>query len=259
MTDQTDAVLRGSIVQPERGVLTKTQIARLLRPVRADRVEQKQGKAYVPQHEVRAELIRIFGPGNVDHTMHKPELLYEYEQEGSGFDAQGNMKNPGKQYWITCYQVGCTLRVRDYQGRPVAEFTEYHTEENSPLPNRGEAHAMAVTSAQSYALRRAAISLGDALGLHLYNGGSVAPLVGGTLQLQGDPDAPYYTPPQPPQAPAGDANTAPATEETVEAPADLAGLPGQAEPHPAEKVPDLQAAFNKPSRSRRPAAKAAEA
>lgn len=243
---------------PERGVLTRTQISRLLRPVRADRVEEKQGKAYVPQHEVRAELIRIFGPGNVDHTMHEPTLLYEYSRDGSGEDAQGKVKNPGKEYWITCYQVGCTLRVRDYQGRPVAEFTEYHTEENSPLPSRGEAHAMAVTSAQSYALRRAAISLGDALGLHLYNKGSTAPLVGGTLQLIGDPDAPYYVAPETPQEPAGDVN--PATGE-VTAPEDLSGLPGTAEPHPAEKVPDMQAAFKQGSgsRARKPAAKAVEA
>lgn len=58
---------------------------------------------------------------------------------------------------------------------------------------------MAITSAESYALRRAALSLGDAMGLHLYTKGSHAALVKGTLALQGDPEAPLYTPPQPQQ------------------------------------------------------------
>lgn len=161
------------------GRLTQAQIQRLLRPVPEHRVEKKQGMSYVPQHEVRAELIRIFGPGNVDHTMHEPQFLYE-----------DTYAKDGKTYYKVAYMVGCTLRVRDYNGDPIAEFTEYHAEENAPQPNRGEAYAMAITSAQSYALRRAAISLGDALGLHLYEKGSTAPLVKGSLILQGDPDSP---------------------------------------------------------------------
>jgi hypothetical protein len=75
----------------------------------------------------------------------------------------------------------------------VYECTEYHVEENAPLPNRGEAHAMAVTSAQSYALRRAALNLGDNMGLHLYSGGSTAPLVANTLALV-DPESPLSSP-----------------------------------------------------------------
>jgi hypothetical protein len=172
----------------ERGRLTEAQIKRLLKPIRADRVEQKQGLSYIPQHEVRAELMRIFGPGNVDHTMTNPELLYEtrLEQGQPQYPTSGN----GRPYYVACYKVGCTLRVRSYDGKPVAEFTEWHIEENSPLPNRGEAHAMAATSAESYALRRSAISLGDAFGLHLYNSGSLAPLIAGTLMIEGDLDSP---------------------------------------------------------------------
>lgn len=169
----------------ERGHLTREQVQRLLKPVREDRLEKKQGLTYVPQQEVRAELIRIFGPGNVDHTMHEPQLLWEESEE----------KN-GKTYYRAAYMVGCTLRVRDYNGNPVAEYTEYHVEQNANQPDRGEAHALAVTSAQSYALRRAAISLGDALGLHLYQGGQTIPLVKGTLELT-DPESPLFIPPDP--------------------------------------------------------------
>lgn len=155
--------------------LTYAQIGRLLTPVNKARIEAKNGMSYVPQHEVRAELSRVFGPGNWDSQVHDVTLLYDREvREGD----PGFPKNPRSEvYYIVGYRAACTLNVRSYDGVPVASFTEYHAEENAPLPNRGEAHAMALTSVESYALRRAAIGLGDAFGLHLYAGGSSAPLV----------------------------------------------------------------------------------
>jgi hypothetical protein len=152
--------------------LTAQQVQRLITPRPAGTFEAKQGMTYIPTHEVKAELSRIFGPGNWDHTIHDVQCLYE-----TSVDSQG------KTYWNVCYRVACTLRVRDFEGNPIAEVTEYHAEENSRLPNRGEAHAMALTSAESYALRRAALDLGDAFGLHLYDKGSKAPLIKGTLML----------------------------------------------------------------------------
>lgn len=153
------------------GTLTLDQINRLVQPVRGDRIVQKQGMSYVPAHEVRAELTRIFGPGRWDSMIHDVHLVYEDEREGSD----------GKFRWVTCYRAACTLRVRDFDGNPIAEFTEYHVEENAPQPNRGEAHALAMTSVASYALRRAAIGLGDALGLHLYDNGRTTGLIRGSL------------------------------------------------------------------------------
>lgn len=178
-----------------RGQFTKAQIKRLLKPVPADRIEAKQGKAYLPQHEARAELVRTFGPGNAEHTMHEPKMLYETRLVKG--DTQYPAKGDKPEYWVTGYMVGCTVRVYDYAGELAYECTEYHFEENAPLPNRGEAHAMAVTSAQSYALRRALISLGDSFGLHLYDGGSHMPLIKGSLILRDDADSPYYEAPAP--------------------------------------------------------------
>jgi len=66
---------------------------------------------------------------------------------------------------------------------------------------------MAITSVESYALRRAAIGLGDRLGLGLYNDGKADPLVRGTLQLT-DKDSPLWREPQPP----ADAEPTPAVE-----------------------------------------------
>jgi hypothetical protein len=156
--------------------LTEKQVKRLITPVRESRTKRVGGNTYVPAHEVRAELSRIFGPGNWDSAVHNVELIYE--------DSAPNPERDNKVYWRVCYRAAVTLQVRDYQGLPIAQFTEFHAEECAPQPNRGEAHALALTSVESYALRRAAIGLGDAFGLHLYDDGSLAPLIRGTLMLE---------------------------------------------------------------------------
>jgi len=166
--------------------LTAGQIKRLLSPVLPSRVEKVRGQSYVPQFEVRAELSRVFGFGNWESRIHDMTLIYEEPEEREG----------GKVYWKVCYRCACTLTVRDYHGAPVAEFTEWHAEESAPQPSRGEAHALAVTSVESYALRRAAINLGDTFGLHLYREGQLGPLIKGTLQ-QSDPDSPMFDPTAP--------------------------------------------------------------
>jgi hypothetical protein len=163
------------------------QIQRMLAPRPGGMFDKKNGLTYIPAHEVKAELMRIFGPGNVDWTISDLDLIWESEGPGTT-DA-----SKGKTMYRACYSAACTLRVRDYWGNPIAEVTEYHAEANSNLPDRGEAHAMAITSVQSYALRRAALALGDAFGLHLYDGGSQVPLIKNTLALV-DPNSPLYVP-----------------------------------------------------------------
>ena len=158
------------------GRLTDKQIERLLHGVGQARVAETRGMAYIPQHEVRAELTRVFGFGNWDTSVHDVTMLYEEQRQGTG-------NNKDKMYWFAGYRCAVTLRIRDYDGNPICEFTEFHAEENAPQPNRGEAHALALTACESYALRRAAIGLGDRFGLSLYNFGSTAPMVKGTLQL----------------------------------------------------------------------------
>jgi hypothetical protein len=167
--------------------LTAAQVQRLLSPVRPDRIEKVRGQSYVPQYEVRAELNRVFGFGNWDSTIHSVVLVYEEPEERE-------VKDNVVIYWRVCYRAACTLRIQDYWGQPVTEHTEYHAEECAPQPNRGEAHALALTSVESYALRRAAINLGDTFGLHLYRDGQITPLVRGTLQTT-DPESPL-SPPQ---------------------------------------------------------------
>lgn len=160
------------------------QIARLMKAIDPTHVDKKRGLSYMAQHEVRAELTRIFGVGNWDSQVEVMDLLWEdtYEKDG-------------KTYFRACYQAAVRLNIRDYWGNHVCSFVEWHAEANSGLPDRGEAYAMAITSVESYAMRRAAIGLGDRLGLGLYNDGQTVPLVKGTLQMM-DPDSPQYTPPK---------------------------------------------------------------
>lgn len=175
----------------ERG-LTKTQIRRLLSAIDPNHVDKKQGRmSYMAHHEVRAELTRIFGYGNWDAQTEKMEFIWEQEiNEGEpGYPKNPQQGNPP--YYRACYMATVRVNIRDYWGNPVASFVGAHAEANSTLPDRGEAHAMAVTSVESYALRRAVISLGDRLGLGLYDGGSEMALVKGTLQFT-DEESPLY-------------------------------------------------------------------
>lgn len=162
--------------------LSKKQIERLSKAIDPKHVEKKQGLSYMAQHEVRAELTRIFGYGNWDSQVESMSLLWEDSYEHA---------TSKKTMYRACYMAAVRLNIRDYQGKPVCTFVEYHAEANSGLPDRGEAHAMAITSVESYALRRAAIGLGDRLGLGLYNNGAITPLVKGSLQSF-DEESPQY-------------------------------------------------------------------
>jgi hypothetical protein len=161
------------------------------------------------QHEVRAELTRIFGYGNWDSQVLSMDKLWEYEvppgvkhpEYPKEPESRGGGEKPGgKTYYRVCYKAAIRLTIRDYWGNEVCSFVEYHAEANSVLPDRGEAEAMAITSVESYALRRAAIGLGDRFGLGLYDKGSKAPLVKNSLQFT-DPHSPYYQDPKTQAAP----------------------------------------------------------
>ena len=170
----------------QRG-LTRMQVERLMKAIDPSHVVSKNGMSYIAQHQVRAELTRIFGPTGWDSQVEHMELVWEDSYEHP---------NSKKTMYRACYRARVRLNIRDYWGNHLASFVEEHVEANSGLPDRGEAHAMAVTSVESYALRRAAMGMSDRLGLGLYDNGSTAALVKGTLALF-DPDSPLYREPEP--------------------------------------------------------------
>ena len=182
------------------GYLTRAQLERLRLAIDSSFVDKKQGTlSYMAQHEVRAELTRIFGYGRWGTKLLRMELLWESghrpgtDDPDYPKDKSGNEYTNGKTYYRACYLAEVQLSIRDYWGRPVGTFDGVHAEANSVLPDRGEAHAMACTSVESYAMRRAAINLGDRFGLGLYDKGSELPLVRNGLQFT-DAESPWYKP-----------------------------------------------------------------
>jgi len=142
--------------------LNEQQYEQLLKPLNAARVAQR-GQAgrqlsYLEAWDVKAHLIRIFGFGGWSADVLESALAFEEKNE--------------KGQWNVGYKVMLRLLV------PALDCT--YTEAavgSATLPQRGEAHDMAIKTAESDALKRAAINLGDQFGLSLYNNGSTAPVV----------------------------------------------------------------------------------
>lgn len=138
----------------------------LLKGLNPTRISQRKGGggrslSYLEAWDVKAHLIRVFGFGGFDSEVISADLAFE--------DQVGNNWNVG-------YKVILRLTIHDIN----ATYTEAAVGSAS-LPQRGEAHDMAVKTAESDALKRAAINLGDQFGLSLYNNGSTAPVVNQTL------------------------------------------------------------------------------
>lgn len=152
--------------------LNDDQRAQLLRPIHPRRVN-KDGKGYshVEAYEIRAHLSRIFGIARWSCQVEKMELVFE----------RPTKTKAGKDATEVCYRASATLSVRSPTGAVLAVYTEWATGA-ATNPDLGDAHDMAVKTAESQALKRCASNLGDQFGLSLYNGGSMAPLVIRTLE-----------------------------------------------------------------------------
>jgi hypothetical protein len=151
--------------------LTYEQVEHLLAPINPKRVlGLKKGSAtlsYVAQHDVRAHLTRLFGFGNWSMDVEQTEFLFEEQ-------------NADKR-WIACYRATVRLTIYSIDGLEIAHYTDCHASGNAPQPERAEAHALALTTAVSTAMKRAATCLGDQFGLSLYNKGQRTGFVLGTL------------------------------------------------------------------------------
>jgi recombination DNA repair RAD52 pathway protein len=146
--------------------LNEQQYEQLLKPLNESRVA-KRGQAgrqlsYLEAWDVKAHLIRIFGFGGWSADVLESALAFEEKNE--------------KGQWNVGYKVMLRLIV------PALDCT--YTEAavgSATLPQRGEAHDMAIKTAESDALKRAAINLGTQFGLSLYNNGSLRDVVVQTL------------------------------------------------------------------------------
>jgi recombination DNA repair RAD52 pathway protein len=144
--------------------LNERQYAQLLSPLNESRVAKRQqagrNLSYLEAWDVKAHLNRIFGFLNWSADVLESSLAFEEKNE--------------KGQWNVGYKVTLALRING------ASYTEAAVGSAS-LPQRGEAHDMAIKSAESDALKRAAINLGTQFGLSLYNNGSLRDVVIQTL------------------------------------------------------------------------------
>ena len=152
-------------------MLNDKQYEQLLKPLNPARIAKRSGGgrqlSYLEAWDVKAHLNRIFGFLNWSSDVIESSLAFEEKNE--------------KGQWHIGYKV--TLRL-SINGSGDEWLRTTYTESAvgfSTLPSRGEAHDMAIKTAESDALKRAAINLGTQFGLSLYNNGSSKDVVGTTL------------------------------------------------------------------------------
>jgi recombination DNA repair RAD52 pathway protein len=147
-------------------MLSAQQREQLYKPINPDRVATRQGKfSYLETFDVLAHLTRIFGFEGWDKEV-DADLLFETEKDGK---------------WTVAYRAKCRLTVRDTDGFSAMVHEDMATGSAMNQPSRADAHDLALKSAVSDSLKRAAKDLGNQFGLSLYDSGSTASVVGRSL------------------------------------------------------------------------------
>ncbi|MEV0646038.1 Rad52/Rad22 family DNA repair protein [Phytomonospora sp. NPDC050363] len=156
--------------------LTLEQHAALLERIDSGRVQTLKGMAHLEAWDVRRHLIHIFGLGGYDQEMLECKLVHESSTSKPKKDGQGTYLAHS-----VIYTVSLRLIVKTPDGAPIAHWDEAASGASMNQPNLGDAHDNAVKTAESQALKRCAVNLGDQFGLSLYNNGSQLPVVKKTL------------------------------------------------------------------------------
>ena len=152
-------------------MLNNNQYQQLLKPLNPARIAKRSGGgrqlSYLEAWDVKAHLNRIFGFLNWSSDVIESSLAFEEKNE--------------KGQWHIGYKVTLRLSINGSGDDWVRTTYTESAVGFSTLPSRGEAHDMAIKTAESDALKRAAINLGTQFGLSLYNNGSPKDVVGTTL------------------------------------------------------------------------------
>jgi recombination DNA repair RAD52 pathway protein len=134
----------------------------------SSRSQAGRSLSYLETWHVRRQLIAIFGYGGFSAEVIESSLAFEEKDD--------------KGRWNIGYKVTLKLTLHELG----AVYTESAVG-SATLPQRGEAHDMAIKSAESDALKRAAVNLGSKFGLGLYDNGSLRDVV---AELQRTPKEP---------------------------------------------------------------------
>lgn len=148
--------------------LSNEQISQLLKPVDPARVKKdNDGYSHVEIYDVRAHMNIIFGFGGWSQEIDDMQLITEKPIK----------LNSGKDGWYVVYRAKSRVTIL----ATGAVYTEWAAG-ISRHPHVGEAHDLAMKTAESQATKRACMNIGDQFGLSLYKGGSMEPVVGETLE-----------------------------------------------------------------------------
>jgi recombination DNA repair RAD52 pathway protein len=150
------------------------QLQQLMKPLNATRIKTapKVFGSFIETWDVIAHLSRIFGVDGWDKHVIESHLI-----------AEEKLAN-GK--WNVTYgaTVRLTVRFADatvHHGYTIKVSEDVATGTAANQPNLGDAHDLALKTAVSDALKRAAKDLGNQFGLSLYNKGSAESVLGRSL------------------------------------------------------------------------------
>jgi recombination DNA repair RAD52 pathway protein len=149
---------------PTTTALSTAQLRTLHNNINKDRVASRDGMSYLEAWDVKASLIRVFGYAGFSAECLDAKVIREEQIPQA--------RNPDKMNWSISAQA--TVRLTIHQTGAV--YTESAIA-NNKQPDWGEAADTALKSAESDALKRAAIYLGTQFGLSLYADGRITDVV----------------------------------------------------------------------------------
>ncbi|MFJ4306405.1 Rad52/Rad22 family DNA repair protein [Streptomyces pseudovenezuelae] len=156
-----------------RGELSPAQIGYLLRGIDPMRVgKDGKGFAHVEAWDIRRHMIRVFGFGGFDTDLIDMHLVEQ-------IDIPPEHPN-GKTRYTVVYRMAVKLTVK-VDGLELGHWHGAAIGDATNQPSLADAHDLALKTADSQALKRAAVNMGDQFGLSLYNKGRLDPVVQGSL------------------------------------------------------------------------------
>ncbi|MEV2277765.1 Rad52/Rad22 family DNA repair protein [Nocardiopsis sp. NPDC049922] len=138
----------------------------LFRPIDPARVRVHRGNAHLQGWDVRRSLTRIFGFGGWSTQTLEATCIRDLVRTVPPTETTEG----GVRYWAT-YRAQVRLIVRALDGRVLGFWDDGAVEEASKQVTHGAAHDLALKAALTGGLKRAAVNLGDQLGLSLYRKG----------------------------------------------------------------------------------------
>jgi recombination DNA repair RAD52 pathway protein len=149
---------------PRLKPLSHLQVRVLTAPLNPARVSKRDNMSYLEAYDVKASLIKVFGFGGFSSELLESEILDQREVP--------QRNNPQRTNWKVTAKAVVRLTIH----QTGAVYTEAAVA-GSSQPDITESMDMAIKSAESDALKRAAIFLGTQFGLSLYQNGATHDIV----------------------------------------------------------------------------------